>query len=64
FHEMTLHGYGESDLPELTGLERHERSGDTPDLPHVLIVQASGREEGRPMSKELVEGYRQAREAK
>ena len=64
FSEMTLHAYGESDRPELAGLERHERSGDAPDLPHVLIVQASGRGERRPISKDLLEGYRQAREAK
>jgi predicted SAM-dependent methyltransferase len=64
FSEMTLHRYGESDRPELTGLERHERSGDAPDLPHVLIVQASGRGARRPMSSELLEGYRQAIEAK
>ncbi len=64
FSEMTLHPYGESDRPELTGLERHERSGDAPELPHVLIVQASGRGSRIPMSKELLEGYRQAIAAK
>ncbi|MDQ5856798.1 MAG: hypothetical protein M3542_00780 [Acidobacteriota bacterium] len=64
FSEMTLHGYGESDRPELTGLERHERSGDAPDLPHVLIVQASGRADGVGLPKDLLEGYRQAIEAK
>ena len=64
FSQMTLHAYGESDRPELAGLERHERSGDAPGLPHVLIVQASGRGSRVPMSKELVEGYRQARDAK
>lgn len=35
--------YGESDTPALAGLERHEQYIDTPDLPHVLVVEASGR---------------------
>ena len=34
--------YGESDTPALAGLERHEQYIDTPDLPHVLVVEASG----------------------
>lgn len=33
--------YGESEEPELAGLERHERCPDAPDLPHVLIVEAA-----------------------
>ena len=37
--------YGESDSPALRGLERHELYPDTPDLPHVLVVEASGRRE-------------------
>lgn len=64
FSEMTLHAYGESDRPELAGLERHERSADGPGLPHVLIVQASGRGERRPMPRDLLDSYRQAIEAK
>jgi predicted SAM-dependent methyltransferase len=34
--------YGESSLSELANLERHETWEDTPDLPHVLIMEASG----------------------
>ena len=34
--------YGESKRSELRGLERHERSPDSPELPHVLVVEASG----------------------
>lgn len=37
--------YGESDTPALAGLERHEQYIDTPDLPHVLVIEASGRRE-------------------
>jgi predicted SAM-dependent methyltransferase len=64
FLEIAMHRYGESDVPELAGLERHEKSGDTPELPHVLIAQASGRGERRPFSKELLEEYRQALDAR
>jgi predicted SAM-dependent methyltransferase len=35
--------YGESDTPALAGLERHEQYIDSPDLPHVLVIEASGR---------------------
>ena len=34
--------YGESEHPELRGLERHERYDDSPELPHLLIAEASG----------------------
>jgi predicted SAM-dependent methyltransferase len=64
FSTITMHRYGESDVPELVGLERHEKSGDTADLPHVLVAQASGRRERLPMPPELLEEYRQALEAK
>ncbi len=37
--------YGESDTPALAGLERHEQYPDTPELPHVLVVEAGGRAE-------------------
>lgn len=45
FAQLVWRSYGESDHPELCGLERHERSPDTPELPHVLVVEASGRAE-------------------
>jgi predicted SAM-dependent methyltransferase len=64
FSTITMHRYGESDVPELAGLERHEKSGDTVELPHVLVAQASGRRERVRMSRELLEEYRQAMEAK
>jgi predicted SAM-dependent methyltransferase len=35
--------YGASERPELAGLERHETWQDSLELPHVLIVEASGR---------------------
>ncbi len=35
--------YGESRHPELQGLERHEEYIDTPEVPHIIILEASGR---------------------
>jgi predicted SAM-dependent methyltransferase len=64
FAKITMHRYGESDVPELSGLERHEKSGDTDELPHVLVAQASGRAEKRPMPRDLIEEYRQALQAR
>ena len=32
--------YGESELPHFRGIERHETYGDSPELPHVIIVEA------------------------
>jgi predicted SAM-dependent methyltransferase len=52
--------YGESALPELAGLERHEKSEDTPDLPHVLIVEASGSAAPVPIPEDLVREFREA----
>jgi SAM-dependent methyltransferase len=43
---------GISDHVELQNLERHEEYPDTPDLPHVLVVEASGRLED-PLSVSL-----------
>jgi len=42
FAAVTACRYGESADPELRGLERHERSFDTEDLPHVIIAEARG----------------------
>lgn len=64
FAEVSMHRYGESDVPELAQLERHEKSGDSAELPHVLIAQASGRGPARVFPKSLLEEYRQALEAK
>jgi predicted SAM-dependent methyltransferase len=42
FARVEFCSYGESQHPELVGLERHERSPDTPSLPHVLVAEATG----------------------
>ncbi|HSM14091.1 MAG TPA: hypothetical protein VLA66_08475, partial [Thermoanaerobaculia bacterium] len=38
--EPRFFGYGESETPELRGLEQHDTYEERPDLPHVLVVEA------------------------
>jgi predicted SAM-dependent methyltransferase len=40
FAELTWCGYGSSPRPLFHGLERHETYDDSPEMPHVLIVEA------------------------
>ena len=42
FRDVSFHRYGESDRPELCGLEQHETYEDVDRLPHVVIAQATG----------------------
>ncbi|MFP5247582.1 MAG: class I SAM-dependent methyltransferase [Thermoanaerobaculia bacterium] len=49
FARVRRFDYGVSDTPELAGLERHERYDDSPELPHVIVVEASGRREPAPL---------------
>jgi hypothetical protein len=43
FAEVHQLSYGQSDIPELAGLERHQTYPDSPGLPHVIVVEARGR---------------------
>ncbi|HET7706810.1 MAG TPA: hypothetical protein VFM36_12035 [Thermoanaerobaculia bacterium] len=43
FAEVVRCRYGESERPELQGLERHEQNPDFDSLSHILIVEAWGR---------------------
>ena len=52
--------YGESTRAELAGLERHETWEDTPDLPHVLIVETSGRRKPEEIPEALLKEFREA----
>ena len=52
--------YGKCERPELAGLERHETWEVTPDLPHVLIVEAWGAAEPRPFAEPLMREFREA----
>lgn len=53
FATVTRVQYGESEHPELRGLERHEKSADWGSLSHILIVEASGRGGEAPESIEV-----------
>jgi predicted SAM-dependent methyltransferase len=43
FAEVRTVSYGQSTHPELRDLEQHEEYIDTPEVPHVIVVEASGR---------------------
>jgi len=59
FADVTFHAYGESPNPELRGLEGHEKSGDVPELPHVLIAEAAGvAEHPAPLPAEWLAEFR------
>jgi predicted SAM-dependent methyltransferase len=48
--------YGQSRHEALSGLEHHEKYPDTPELPHILIVEASG---VRREKSDVLEGPRE-----
>ncbi len=50
--------------PELKGIERHETWVDTPELPHVLVAEASGEAREEPLPASLLEEHRVAVSAK
>lgn len=60
FARVAAHAYGRSDTPGLEGLERHETWDDSPDLPHVLIVEASGAAPPQPIPEQLMKDFREA----
>lgn len=47
FATVTWCRYGESEHEALRGIERHETWEDSPDLPHVLVVEAAGIARGK-----------------
>ncbi|HTY43056.1 MAG TPA: hypothetical protein VMH79_14375 [Thermoanaerobaculia bacterium] len=60
FARTAFFRYGESDTVELRALERHETWDDTPELPHVLIVEASGAARGEGVPENLLREFREA----
>ncbi|HYK43402.1 MAG TPA: hypothetical protein VE007_13525 [Thermoanaerobaculia bacterium] len=60
FERVVFQRYGQSDVDELKGLERHETWEDTPELPHVLIAEASGRRQPAPLPEKLLTEFREA----
>jgi hypothetical protein len=57
FSSVITRSYGESAVPALRNLERHERHDDLPDAPSVLIVEATGREAPASGLKSQLEPY-------
>lgn len=57
FAEITNCAYGASDVEILRGLERHERYGDDPALPDVLVVEARGRRTPADEGRAFIERY-------
>lgn len=61
FAKFEVCRYGQSSHPELENLEKHETSGDTSELPHILIVEASGfYGEKQPELESMIAGYQRA----
>jgi predicted SAM-dependent methyltransferase len=60
FETIRFQRYGESDEPVLRGLERHETWEDTPELPHVLIAEASGFAPPQPLPKRAITEFMEA----
>ena len=57
---VRFHRYGQSDLPELSGIEKHETWQDTPEMPHGLIAEASGEAASRPLPERELKEFREA----
>ena len=57
FGVVRFQRYGESETPFLRGLERHETWTDTPELPHVLIAEASGQSSAEALPEEIRKGF-------
>ncbi len=64
FARIQFCSYGQSAIPFLQNLERHEKSDDVPELPHVLIAEAAGRADPLPLPDDLLENYRAALRAR
>jgi predicted SAM-dependent methyltransferase len=60
FATVRFHLYGQSDVPELRGIERHQTWQDTPEIPHVLIAEASGEAPPRPLPEKELKEFREA----
>jgi predicted SAM-dependent methyltransferase len=60
FATVRFHLYGQSDVPELRGIERHETWQDTPEMPHVLIAESSGEAASRPLPERELKEFREA----
>ncbi len=60
FADVAFQEFGKSDIPDLNGIERHETYVDAPDLPHVLIAEASGKAPEKPLPDQMLKEFREA----
>ncbi len=58
FAHVSFHRYGESERPELRGLERHERWEEQDGLLHVLVAEAWGAGAREPMAAGFLREFR------
>ncbi len=64
FRSVSFYRYGESAAAQLSGLERHQTWEDTPELPHVIIAEASGSDRPRPLPEKMLQEFLEAIHAK
>lgn len=64
FRSVSFYRYGESAAAQLRGLERHQKWEDTPELPHVIIAEASGSDGTRPLPAKVLQEFLEATHAK
>jgi predicted SAM-dependent methyltransferase len=60
FQSVSFFRYGESAAAQLRGLERHQTWEDTPELPHVIIAEASGSAGPRPLPAKVLQEFLEA----
>jgi predicted SAM-dependent methyltransferase len=60
FSSVLFRQYGQSDVPELAGIEKHETWQDTPEMPHVLVAEASGEGPEEPLPPAMIKEFREA----
>lgn len=60
FESVTFQRYGESDVPEMRDLERHEKFEDSPEFPHVLVAEATGETDPTELEDSFLHEYRMA----
>ncbi|HYX21290.1 MAG TPA: methyltransferase domain-containing protein [Thermoanaerobaculia bacterium] len=58
FAHVSFHRYGESEHPELRGLERHERWEERDGLLHVLVAEAWGAGPREPVAAAFLREFR------
>jgi predicted SAM-dependent methyltransferase len=59
FKDVRFHRYGESERPELRGLERHERWEERDGLLHVLVAEAWGTGAREPIPTDFLKEFRE-----